>query len=126
MCNELVPYLWNIVREIIKTAIENNQNLIVEGCYIPFDWHNDFTDEYLKLIKYFCLIMTKEYIETHFGDVLKFASVIEKRGDDDLSAEYLIDENQKNLSMCRKYGHTYILIDKEYSIDNMVRKITDS
>ncbi len=124
--NELVPYLWNIVREIIKTAIENNQNLIIEGCYIPFDWHNDFDYEYLKHIKYFCLIMTKEYIETHFSDVLKFSSVIEKRGDDDLSAEYLIDENQKNLSMCRKYGHTYILIDKEYSIDNIVTKIIDS
>ena len=36
--NELTEYLWPIVREIIKTAIENNQNLIVEGCYIPFDW----------------------------------------------------------------------------------------
>ena len=27
---ELVPYLWSIVSEIIKTAIENHQNLIVE------------------------------------------------------------------------------------------------
>ena len=29
--NELQKILWPIVREIIKTAIENNQNLIVEG-----------------------------------------------------------------------------------------------
>ena len=35
---ELTPYLWSIVKEMIKTAIENRQNLIVEGCYIPFDW----------------------------------------------------------------------------------------
>ena len=28
----LTDYLWPIVREIIKTAIENKQNLIVEGC----------------------------------------------------------------------------------------------
>ena len=34
----LTAYLWPIVREMIKTAIENRQNLIVEGCYIPFDW----------------------------------------------------------------------------------------
>ena len=34
----LTEYLWSIVREMIKTAIENRQNLIVEGCYIPFDW----------------------------------------------------------------------------------------
>ena len=38
----LTAYLWPIVREMIKTAIENQQNLIVEGCYIPFDWKNDF------------------------------------------------------------------------------------
>ena len=45
--NELTKYLWPIVREMIKTAIENNQNLIIEGCYIPFDWQNDFDKEYL-------------------------------------------------------------------------------
>ena len=31
---ELTEYLWPIVREMIKTAIENKQNLVVEGCYI--------------------------------------------------------------------------------------------
>ena len=40
----LTPYLWSIVKEIVKTAIENGQNLIVEGCYIPFDWKKDFTN----------------------------------------------------------------------------------
>ncbi len=35
---ELTMFLWPIVREIIKTVIENRQNLIIEGCYIPFDW----------------------------------------------------------------------------------------
>lgn len=34
--NELEAYLWPIVREMIKTAIENRQNLVVEGGYIPF------------------------------------------------------------------------------------------
>ena len=50
--SELTDYLWPIVREMIKTAIENNQNLIVEGCYIPFDWSKDFSEEYLLNIKY--------------------------------------------------------------------------
>ena len=39
---ELTEYLWPIVCEIIKTAIENNQNLIIEGCYIPFDYKKYF------------------------------------------------------------------------------------
>ena len=45
--DELTDYLWPIVREIIKTAVENEQNLIVEGCYIPFDCLNIFDEQYL-------------------------------------------------------------------------------
>ena len=41
---ELTAYLWPIVREIVKTAVENGQNLIVEGCYIPFGWADDFEE----------------------------------------------------------------------------------
>ncbi|MBR2650090.1 MAG: adenylate kinase, partial [Clostridia bacterium] len=66
--NELTEYLWPIVREMIKTAIENNQSLIVEGCYIPFDWQNEFDSEYLESIKYFCLVMSEKYIRNHFTD----------------------------------------------------------
>ena len=45
---KLTEYLWPVVREMVKTAIENKQNLIVEGCYIPFDWQKDFSGEYLS------------------------------------------------------------------------------
>ena len=33
----LTEYLLPIAREMIKTAVENKQDFIVEGCYIPFD-----------------------------------------------------------------------------------------
>ena len=66
---DLEAYLWPIVREIIKTAIENRQNLIVEGCYIPSDWKGDFSNEYLNEIRYFCLVMSKNYIKQHFSDI---------------------------------------------------------
>lgn len=74
----LTPYLWGIVREIIKTAIENGQNLIVEGCYIPFDWEEGFDPGYLEQIEYVCLVMTKEYLEDHGDDVRHYGSVIDK------------------------------------------------
>ena len=80
---ELTPYLWSIVKEMIKTAIENRQNLIVEGCYIPFDWKQDFEEEYLKEIRYLCLVMSREYIENHFDDIRKYASTIEQRLEED-------------------------------------------
>lgn len=113
----LLEYLWPIVREIAKTAIENEQNLIIEGCYIPFDWKNDFDTEYLEHIRYVCLVMTERYISEHFDDILRHASEIEHRLCDDYPKEELLAENAKNLAMCRKYGYDVILIDREYAVD---------
>lgn len=114
---KLTQYLWPIVREMVKTAIENRQNLIVEGCYIPFDWQKDFDGEYRKNIRYRCLIMSRRYIETHFTDILSHACVVENRLDDSgLSKEALIWENERNLELCRKFGCEYLLIDGEYQI----------
>ncbi len=115
--DELTNYLWPIVREMIKTAIENEQNLIVEGCYIPFDWKKDFTADYLDYIQYYCLVMTEKYIRTHFADVKKFANVIEKRLDDDCTIESLIEDNKHVLERAKQYAVNYILIDDEYEFD---------
>ena len=115
--SELTAYLWAIVREMIKTAIENKQNLIVEGCYIPFDWKKDFDEEYLKEIRYCCLIMSRRYIEENFADIQGHANDIEERMDDsDLDPKSLIRENERNLALCRQFGCEYILIDEEYNI----------
>jgi adenylate kinase family enzyme len=116
--DKLTDYLWPIVREMVKTAIENEQNLIVEGCYIPFDWQKDFDEEYLKNIQYVCLIMSRQYIQDHFADIRKHASVIEQRLDDSgLDVETLIAENQYNLNQCIDHDCPYILIDKTYEVE---------
>ena len=115
--DKLTDYLWPIVREMVKTAIENGQNLIVEGCYIPYDWQKDFGEEYLKNIRYVCLIMSRQYIEKHFADIQDYANIIEHRLDDSgLNREDLIAENEENLAQCKAFGLPYILIDGEYSL----------
>lgn len=115
---KLTDYLWPIVREMVKTAIENNQNLIVEGCYIPFDWEKDFDAEYLQHIHYCCLIMSKDYIESHFEDIRNHGSAIEQRLDDSgLNKESLIHDNENNLILCQKNGCAYILLDEAYSVN---------
>lgn len=115
---KLTPYLWSIVKEIIKTAIENDQNLIVEGCYIPFDWAKDFDNEYLKQIRYYCLVMTEKYIEKHFDDIQKFENIIENRGEDmDFTKENIIRDNAYYLEMCKKHRCRCILIDEKYELD---------
>jgi len=114
---KLTPYLWKIVKEIIKTAIENNQNLIVEGCYIPFDWQKDFDENFLKEIKFYCLIMTRNYIENNYADIIKYENIIENRLATCIRKEDLISDNIKNLRLCREYGLNYILIDEKYEIE---------
>ena len=116
--NKLTDYLWPIVREMIKTAIENGQNLIVEGCYIPFHWKKDFSLEYLQHIRYRCLILSKDYIECNFSAIREHANAIERRLDDSgLDKDELIRENEQNLRLCRENGCDYILLDAGYHID---------
>ena len=114
----LTDYLCPIVREMIKTAIENKQNLIIEGCYIPFDWSKDFAPEYLKNIKYYCLVMSNNYIKNHFNDIKKYANIVENRMDDEYcTIETVLRDNAKILELCQNYKVNYLLINKEYQID---------
>lgn len=116
--DKLTGYLWPIVREMIKTAVENDQNLIAEGCYIPFDYEKDFEPEYLEKIKYLCLVMSEEYIKNHFDDIKAFANVIENRLDDSwCTLESTIEDNKMILKQVQKYGVKHILITDKYKID---------
>ncbi len=116
--DELTAYLWPIVREIIKTAIENKQNLIVEGCYIPFDWKSDFSGEYLDNIRYCCLIMSEKYIRNNFEDIKAYANIIENRIDDEeCTLDSVLQDNKNMLISAQKHGVDYILIDNKYKAD---------
>ena len=112
---ELTEYLWPIVREIAKTAIENKQNLIIEGCYIPFNWQKDFDAQYLENIKYYCLIMTEEYIRNHFDNIKKYANVIENRLDDEwCTMDSVLKDNAQMLALAQKHNVNYVLINDAY------------
>lgn len=125
---ELTNYLWPIVREMIKTCIENSQNMIIEGCYIPFGWEKDFTDEYVEQIKYVCLIFSQEYIKHSFQNILEYENVIEKRLSTDVTFEDVSKINKYNLEQCISRKYNYILIDKNYqiNIDDIIWIISSS
>ena len=115
--DELTEYLWPIAREMAKTAIENNQNLIIEGCYIPFDWKKDFGPEYLSAIREYCLVMTENYIRRNFRDIQRYSNVIEWRAEGFVDIDALAKENAVNLELCKKHKTNYILIDERYEVD---------
>lgn len=122
----LTEYLWPVVREMIKTAIENNQNLVVEGCYIPFSWQKDFDEQYLQSIRYVCLAMTDAYIETHFEDILMHGSDIEKRLDDSYcTVDVLKRDNHYFIDSCKKHNLPVALISYDYdsTIDALLEHV---
>ena len=116
--DDLTAYLWPIVCEMIKTAIENKQNLIVEGCYIPFNWETYFEKNYLENIKYYCLIMSDNYIKKYFDDIKKYACMIENRLDDEwCTMESVLEDNERMLELAQKNKVNYVLIDDTYKIE---------
>ena len=112
--DKLTDYLWPILREMIKTAIENRQSLIIEGCYIPHSWKTDFGPEYLPHIRCRWLIMTRRYVESHLSDIRSHANDAELRLYDDLDVAGLIRDNEENLALCQRFGCDYTLIDETY------------
>lgn len=116
---ELTAYLWPIVREIIKTAIENKQNLIVEGCYIPLDWAGDFDDEYIRNIRFICLVMSEEYIKNNTDRIREYSCVIESRLYDECDIERLIEDNKRFLRKAEMNAVNYFMIDGKYDVDKL-------
>ena len=122
--DELTEYLWPIVREIIKTAVENDQNLILEGCYIPPDWRQAFDDSYLKQIKFICLAMSEEYIENHFDEIIRHESEIESRSiKEDCSMDDLKQCNRWFIDFFSRAGEKVVLIEDDF--DRALKSLLD-
>ena len=111
----LTDYLWPIVREMIKTAVENGQDLIVEGCYVPFDWRRDFAERYLPDLRFVCLAMSDGFIDSHFDEIKGHACAVESRLDDSCcTADALKEDNRRYLDGFRRAGEQVTLIEDDY------------
>ncbi len=111
----LTEYLWPILREMIKTAIENHQNLIIEGVYVPFGWRKDFAEEYLEDIRFVCLAFDREYIENNYDEILGYESVIESRiVEGDCTINELKEDNERNISGFLKMGEKVTIIESDF------------
>ena len=111
----LTAYLWPIVCEIIKTAIENRQNLVVEGCYVPFGWRKDFDERYVSEIRFLCLAMTDAYIDAHFDEIARHADRIESRLDDSYcTPERLKADNRRIIKGFLAAGEQVTRIDADW------------
>lgn len=110
----ITEVVWPIVREMIKTAVENSQNLIIEGCYIPFNWMDEFDNNYLSNIRFVCLAFTKKYIDKKFNIIKIHASCIENRLDDELDKEMLKKDNLYYIKGCEEHKLPCLIINDDY------------
>ena len=102
---------------MIKTTIENQQNLILEGCYIPFDWRQDFDERYLPSIWFVCLAMTDRYIDAHFAEIKGHSSDIEFRLDDtSCTIDKLKADNRTYIDGYERSGEQITLVDANYEL----------
>ena len=127
--DELTAYLWPIVREMIKTAIENDQDLIVEGCYIPFEWRKDLDQEYAEKIRFICLAFSEEYIRESFDVIKSHGCDIESRLDDGwLNPEILIEENRRYIEGFSQSGEEVTVIERDYvaSIEDLIGSVSEN
>jgi 2-phosphoglycerate kinase len=122
--DQLTKYLWPIVKEIIKTNIENHQHLIIEGCYIPHDYKKDFTELELSYINMVSIIFSEAYINKNYQHILDYSSVIESRLYDEISKKRMIKENFANHLGCNKHHIKFIYVEEKYDIDLIIEEIS--
>lgn len=120
---EMRYWLWPFLAEMIKTAIENNQSFILEGCYFPHNWKESFDEEYLKHIRNVFIVMSEKYIRDNFSDIVDYASVIENRICDDPDMERLIKCSKLFKDECIANGSNFIEIDEVFDEKDIMNKL---
>lgn len=120
---EMRYFLFPYVAEIIKTAIENDQNLIIEGCYIPKEWKSHFDEKYLEKIKAVFIVMSEDYLRKNIDKVASEANVIEKRIADVVDLERLIFCSKMFKDNAVFSRSEYLEIDKCFDEEEIFRDI---
>ena len=111
----IARYLWPIVKGIIETNIENKQNLIFEGCYLPCHEIKKLLETYPHDILAIYMVFSENYIRTHFEDVLGYRFVVEARGyKEERTVDMLVAEHQQVLASCKLNNLPYFLADNSY------------
>lgn len=109
---KISQHLWGILKGMIDTCLENSQNLILEGCYLPPEKVMQLRGGEIVAVY---LLLGKEYIVRHFSDMLRYESVIERRGGpDEQGMETFIEANERLKAACQAAGAPWFEISENY------------
>ncbi|GIN99141.1 hypothetical protein J6TS1_50110 [Siminovitchia terrae] len=108
--------LWPILKGIIMTNIENEQHIIIEGCYILPHYLKDFDINYSEKIISVFLGFSTNYIQENFeGRIVKYRNAVELRGwPEERTIKELIKEHKEFKAQCLQAGVRYFEIENDY------------
>jgi len=111
--------LWPIVKGMTMTNIENDQHIIMEGCYILPHYMKDFTIDYSEKIIPVFLGFSTNYIQENFtSKIVKYRNAIEVRiWPEKRTLTELIMEHEAFKTKCLESGVMYFEIENDYDKD---------
>ncbi len=117
----LTAFLWPVVREMARTALENRQPLIIEGDYLPEDWRASFEAD--APVAAVGLAMTESGLRARYGDVVRHRHAAEIRRHDAPLLEELLEAHAQTRARCARTGERLFLIDVgfEDAVESAVR-----
>ncbi|MBK1991160.1 adenylate kinase [Campylobacter sp. 2018MI35] len=115
---KIAKFLYPIIRSIIQTNLENNQNLILEGIYLYPKYINLLKEEFKSKIKHLNLLFSKEYILKNYELIYEKESVIEKRlASEKIILNELIKDHLKLKEECLKYQCNFLEFKENYELE---------
>lgn len=117
--------LWPILKGIIKTNIENEQHIVIEGCYILPRYLKDFDVNYSEKIIPIFMGFSRNYIQKNFeSSIKKYRNAVEIRNwPEDRTLNRLIKEHKEFKALCLQAGVKYFEMENDY--DKEILKIYD-
>lgn len=108
--------IWGILKGIIMTNIENDQNLIIEGIYLLPEKIAELDEEYQKNIISCYVYFSEQYIRNYFeSKILYNRNVIEARDDNSDTVEDYIIENASQKMLCETFNAKCFEIQEDYT-----------
>lgn len=111
--------LWPIIKGMIMTYIENEQNIIIEGCYLFPNYIKALPKSYKDNILSIFLGFSKKYIMNNYDvGIVGKRCIIEKRSyEEDRTKEEFIKMHDKFRNKCELEDAKYLEIDYDYETE---------
>ena len=109
--SKIAEFLFGIVEGIIKTCLENSQNLIIEGVYLPPSKTQTFRNN--PHIKILYLLFSEEYILQNYTLIFEKENVIERRFATERDSKEELIRNHKSLKQeCLRHNLPFLEIQE--------------